>query len=563
MDISNLGIKRIPKKFQERFKCLKSLNISNNPEFDVSCLNYDFFSKIEDLIAENCNLTNMNANLFFYFPSLKLLNLSGNTNIKISQLNLTNKKRIILEDISLRDCKLTHNDIKLINSLKKLKNLDVSHNEGLIFEMFLNTNLEKLNLDECHGNNYFVNCPRISNKSEFDQTNMPQINQSLKILYISGKEISYSMCSYLQSCSKLKVLSLNHFKNINFQNLNTVFERLANLIINNCYNISDYKTGPGDEVHRIFELGDFFIFICEFCNNLTVLDIKNVDLSSLHIGVDCIKFKDKLEFLSLFNCSLGSHHIPFINSFTRLKFLNISYNPFDENSFIYFRNKIIFRSTIKNLNISGCGDISDWILSALNNCKLHTLVANDACINNTVLQNVMFLDKFSDCLNFNNVKDSLKILRLNNCGINNLEMLLTAISCCKKLQFLDLSNNKFSDKVKINVYDRKLELKNNTASIENTKYYYDFQNLRIYDKGYKRAHDDDKIVTYSEDYIINNVNVVYPDSYNRLFLLGKAFFMINNMRNSLKEFYLKNVIFDNNLRILFENNFENSVVLDY
>lgn len=556
LDVSNLNIARIPTDYQILFKSLKKLNISNNPNFEIYSLEKNFIKNITILIVQNCNLNFYDLDFILSIPNLTIIDLSKNKNLQLYQHQ--SEAWTTITDLSLNDCNLTKEDLFSLSCLSNLKHLSITNNPVANFYMFFNSHLESLNLSDCGDSDVFYYTMSVINYHSKESFANVNLCRTLKVLHLPKSALRYFEIEYLKTCHNLKSLFFKNSQEILLTDVFNIIENIEILSLENCFNSNENEI-----VNKFIQQTKIsqFSLIIQFCKNLKTLTIKNIDLSDCKIDFETNPIKFNLKNLTISNCNLQSQHMNFINSFIFLEHLNLSENPHlfigQPLETLSFFN---FSGSLKYLNITNCGNITYVLQTAIQNCKLNVLIADNSHFSDVLFNYIMYEEYINFSLNFENVKCSLKSLSFRNCRIKNLEKLLAAISVCECLEYLDLSYNTFH-KNEILFASREVFFGNYfTFSLLGINYGFDIIRKRIF------YLDNLNLLFYMTRFALYNFNWTLNSFENncvdifKFFYIGEALFPIDYLKNTLQSFYLINV-FDlhDNLKILFALNFADVV----
>ncbi|ORX77662.1 RNI-like protein [Anaeromyces robustus] len=277
---------------------LKELIISNGKEIpDWSVLSK---SSLKSLVLTMLEFSQKNLEDVSKISSLESLDVSGLTFDSLDMSPLKNLKNLVtldanqnfIEDKTLRD----------ITSLKSLY-IRGNANDSIIDDISTLSNLElfQLHASSTRRKNYSVNL--LGNS--FIGLN------SLKKLIIQGYKISQDN---IENISTLVDLEELHFTTCNYSSelRFTTFENLKNLSILEYNNFKPYGT-PLDRIsHSIYSL-----------TNLKQLIITKNNITSISPDLSNLK---NLEYLDLSNNAITSEIPEYLNSFTNLKYINLSGN---------------------------------------------------------------------------------------------------------------------------------------------------------------------------------------------------------------------------------------------
>ncbi|SBS89454.1 leucine-rich repeat protein (LRR5), partial [Plasmodium malariae] len=433
---------------------------------------------LSDLYVVHLNFFDFSA-----FKNLKILNLSNNgivnmSNLKLPKglkvLNLKNNKisclDFLTDELELEKIILDNNDLKNADKICLLKNLKI-----------LRCSYNKL-----------TNIPLLQN------LHLVEINMHNNLI----KDITHLVLFKY----KKSVISINLYNNkINFLNLDLylvhIFPNL--LILNNSY--IERKENIEKYFKNIYTLDVFFDIYNMYppYTSLHSLEIKNLKIKNILFDINNDNFKN-LKFLNISNNYLNN--INNIGPLDNLKVLILNNNKhINENSFIGENDRNVLNSfeSLEELDISFC-----------------------------ILSKTSFLKK---CMNLKN----LKKLNLEGNNINSIKYLENLCN----LKHLNLSNNKIS-KVCYDSFPRSLESLNVSNNLirsgkcisgeeshrQNLSPFSILENLEMLDLRVNRI---DNIEEFKYLKNLNNLKTLYLNGNRKI---KEQFVIIKNMLNQIENF---------------------------
>uniref|UniRef100_A0A7E4W9C2 LRRCT domain-containing protein n=1 Tax=Panagrellus redivivus TaxID=6233 RepID=A0A7E4W9C2_PANRE len=148
LELANTGLTELTKSSFSRFKNLKTLDISYNPNLRIAP---DAFSSLnlENLNMNANGLTTLPLEVFNSIPTLTTLSLNGNKFVKLPQNGFESLPNLTF--LSLKFNRLENLSIDAFNGLNSLKHLDLSHNRFTDLQPGIFDNLTRLEtLDLSH-----------------------------------------------------------------------------------------------------------------------------------------------------------------------------------------------------------------------------------------------------------------------------------------------------------------------------------------------------------------------------------------------------------------------------
>lgn len=381
IDVSNLSIERLPRSIVNRISSLEVLDLSGNTNIK---LNEDWFdqiiknNKILELSIRKCDLTKNVFDMIEKIETLERLNISGNKDLNIRTEPFRNiLKRVKYLDIS--DCNLNEESLQFIlENAENLLSLDYSKNTlSCPFQrIVLNINrktknkLEVLNLADCNLNS--------------DDLDFIFIFENLKEINLSD----------------------NNFGNIESGLLRRLFK---------CTNCSE---------------DDSFGIQRSFFNYIVSLSLFR---KKSRVKLPQNTYVQNLRCITLKNCRIQSNKfIACLFELEGLELLDLSQNPLiDFDRAILNSNNIM--SSLKRLELSECKISNPSIFEKLNrfNCLEYLNISRN------------YMGRLLDDFDLENLKYSLIYLNINGCCWNNNG--LKAIAKCTKLEQLHASASHFAN----------------------------------------------------------------------------------------------------------------------
>lgn len=477
IDLSTLGIERIPIDIADKLKHIEHLDLSSNRNISIreKWFSY-FFENLKELSLNSCNLTEEDFEVIIKFNKLEKLNISGNKTINCTSADFIS----ILEN-------LTHLDVsncgldsivleRILKNGKNLEHLKFNYNDlGDFKGEKIPQKLKTLSLSSCNMRliNLKFNC---DNLIELDLSNN-DLSESALYSFKSNRRKRFKPFIDLNifgSKCKLKILNLRFCGITSKEFINRIFslEELEDLNISG--NIMKGKLNTKSKLKRLVAcISD--ITSLEDVTNFKYLEELVISNNKLDNNTDhklgCSRYS--LRSITANNCDLDRRSLTILTDCPNLQILNLSMNNFSNlpSTFKFGSSK----DSLKELNISNCSLDHDGFkavlecskLEALNcswndfkdlssemDCKSLKLKILDIENSQLTFEGLKLLTKFyieslyiqgnsfeniPNGFDFGNLKDSLIDLNIMGCSLNIDG--LKSISNCRRLKNFDCSWN--------------------------------------------------------------------------------------------------------------------------
>lgn len=436
-------------------ECMKIsvMDISYNNLRREECKFLDSLAnQLTSLKISRANLSPDQLEELLDFPKIAMLDCSWNDFSKLKGSFRVGRAKNMLEDGKFSNCRLSGQVfLEEILYCQFLARLDVSKNKfGTSFEDFIfgpsAESLKWLDISESEirveslfkilGASEMLEFLDISgNYSECASSDGPfrqfdpamvvsvlgNLKRTLKTLKISACRIdnNFDLFYDFTNCEVLEIfdISENNFSKFprNFR-FGSSAETLKELHMNKCLLDGAYSFGTITNL-----------------KSLTTLSINEnyKNASAINFSPGCSKYS--LKTLSMFNCgTLDQSIFTTIAQCKALKFLDLSRNNLSS----FNRVRFCFgssRSSLQDVNLKQCFINSEVLLRALTDCR---------SLRKLNLEGNLF-SRLSDGFRFGDSRKMLESLNMSACGFHG-QSILSAIAGCRSLGKLDLSYNDFS-----------------------------------------------------------------------------------------------------------------------
>lgn len=316
---------------------LKYLRLHKLREIQFTGDGFKYLKKCKEIVIDSCNLKSYQCFRKLQCTSINIMR----NNITDNDLNFINFQ--YLESLSLIKC------LKLKSALNNINNL---------------ANLKKLHITMCPGVavsiNHIVNygnltCLYLSANDKLTETMFEKLYlcQSLSKISLKCYSLVDKHLYHISQCKFLKQLYLNSgmITNTGIKHLENL--ELEILRLYNFDNITDdalkfIKNIPAIDLHHVNITGYGFQYL-DRCRKLgLVLD---------DILIDCLKYLDKIDDLTISECStLTDNHLQYLHTCPLRKSLQLFDCP------LLTQKGLVFIGKCEYINVIGCGDIETFEL---------------------------------------------------------------------------------------------------------------------------------------------------------------------------------------------------------
>lgn len=453
---------------------LQKLCLSNSPDIKFSEHNLENLREnLRELYIDNCNLSTEDMIEIAKFEKLENLDISGNVLKEFFEtFDLGNLRGTLIKLRASKIC-ISLNDLYRIQECLKISELEISQND-----------LRKKG-DICSTSNikysrFQLLCTKPKNAKDPEEPFLGNLENQLKSLKVSKANLGLKQIKRILNfpnvetldCSFNDLFCLNDtfeigeakksLKNVNFSHCYLTNQGFLEEVLNfQNLSIADFSENRFDLKYSTFKFGASmyslkrlnisgsriklrpFFKILRKSQVLEYLDVSNNHFSSkskyfksCNHGQNIFELgsiKMSLKTLKISNCNIHNDY-DFFYSLTDceiLEDLDICFN-----CFCHFPKSFHFGSSRKTLKYL-----------KMNNCSMCEVNALEAVTNLEVIENLIIsyntFTRIPNGFKFGISRNSIKTILMANCKIRNAQV-LHAISECKVLEVLNLSNNNFS-----------------------------------------------------------------------------------------------------------------------
>jgi len=400
LDLSGIENCKLPERLFQHMVNLKTLKVSGNTNINLKSAGLEILCpQLEELNISNCNINDEVFSIICKCARLLKLDISGNPKINLSNQNISFLKATVRE-LSIDNCDLETDDMKKITQFQSLGVLSISNNflrkffqssglgklcKTLISLKASNVGLKSLRKIRTCNNLQFldVSCNNLAKKTKCNF--LGDLKTKLIRLNLSRTSLEPNQLAEILDSSSIEELdcSFNNFSDFKKDN---------------------FKFGQAKETLKIANFArckislQFFLeelFSCkllekaDLSNNKFRIDYDNFSLESTEIPLTWLDISNS-------NIVISSFIFKILEKFEKLEYLDLSYS--------FFRPQTAYPMLPKNANFNSGTEISTM----------------------------------------ENLKKSLKIVKMSCCLIENNIRFLQELTNCESLEYLDISNNSFN-----------------------------------------------------------------------------------------------------------------------